>query len=260
MLKPFILDESPDYLVAYKPPLMHSVPLKPRPERSPEGDRGETLLDWCAALRPELRGVHGKRDWEGAALHRLDYETSGLVLLARRQEAMEALLAQQEAGLFVKEYEALSAGERAGPPLPGFPPAPPFPAVPGYIESAFRPFGPGGKAVRPAAVTGAVFPAGAGKKAALDRGRPYRTEFLGREDAGGCCLFRLRINRGFRHQIRCHLAWIGRPLLNDGLYGGMRGELPPGAGPASGGFTLGLCARQITFLDPSSGEERSYRV
>jgi 23S rRNA pseudouridine1911/1915/1917 synthase len=62
--------------------------------------------------------------------------------------------------------------------------------------------------------------------------------------------FRLRISRGFRHQIRCHLAWLGYAILNDKIYGGKR--LPEG--------TLALRAQKISFYDPESNAPRSYRL
>jgi 23S rRNA pseudouridine1911/1915/1917 synthase len=92
---------------------------------------------------------------------------------------------------------------------------------------------------------------GAGKRrgeTASDRGRPYRTgvrEFTG---TGEFFWFTLRLRRGFRHQIRCHLAWLGYPLLNDRLYGG----------PPLGDGILALEACGITFRDPQSGEPRRY--
>jgi 23S rRNA pseudouridine1911/1915/1917 synthase len=266
MVEPFVLDAAPDYLVVYKPPRMHSAPLKKQEDPRGNGPAGETLLDWCAARYPELRNPRGRQVWEGGLLHRLDYETRGLVLLARNQAALESLLAQQEAGLFIKEYEALGSGERTGGPLPGFPPYPPSgeTAPPGIIRSAFRSYGPGGRVVRPVTFPGEGPAPGKGK-AAMDRGAPYETEITAWTDAGGCRLFRLRIRRGFRHQIRCHLAWTGWPLLNDPLYGGPSRALPPpgeaGTGPLDPPpFSLGLLARRITFFDPPSGAERSYRL
>jgi 23S rRNA pseudouridine1911/1915/1917 synthase len=86
------------------------------------------------------------------------------------------------------------------------------------------------------------------RESASDRGRPYRTQVRGFTKAGGLFHFTLRISRGFRHQIRCHLAWLGYPLLNDGLYGGL----------SQGDGLLALKARGISFYDPASGEPRVY--
>jgi 23S rRNA pseudouridine1911/1915/1917 synthase len=228
---PRVVEAAGEYLVVYKPGGMHCAPLR--------GEPGGTLLDWCAARFPEVPGLRGRREGEGGLLHRLDYGTEGLVLLARDQGFFDALLIQQERGLFVKEYGALSAGPGAG--LPGFPPRPGGDG--GIVESGFRPYGPGRKAVRPA------FPPAPG--VALDRGGLYRSEITGVEETegeGGLPFrrFRLRLCRGFRHQVRCHLAWLGFPIVNDGLYGG---RILPGG-------RFALRAESLRFLDPRSGGER----
>ena len=222
----------------YKPPGMHSAPLA----RS-AGE--ETILDWCLTKFPEVALLPGRKPGEGGLLHRLDYETQGLMLIARNSKGMEALLMQQKEGKILKEYSALAAkGENA---LPGFPkeiPAWPFKGKDGAplkIESAFRPYGPGRKAVRP------VLPDGEKKL--------YSTEILESSpateaDLPHCFSLKLRIRKGFRHQIRCHLAWLGLPILNDSLYGGC----------SIGNGLLALRATSIKFTDPSSGEQREYSI
>ncbi|MDR3303869.1 MAG: RNA pseudouridine synthase [Treponema sp.] len=222
-ITPAVLAETPAYLVVFKPPRLHSVPLKRASDTA-------TLLDWCAALYPETRQVCGKNHWEGGVLHRLDYETQGLVLVARTQDALYSLSAQQADGLFVKEYGAVVSGATLEPV--GFPPSPArYGAVPRVIESGFRAFGPGRKAVRPVL------------------GEGYRTEFVETVACGAFTCCHLRIWRGFRHQIRCHLAWLGLPIVNDALYGG-----------ANDGGELRLCAHAFAFHDPVSGEARRYTL
>jgi 23S rRNA pseudouridine1911/1915/1917 synthase len=210
-LTPSLIEETPAYLVVFKPPRLHSVPLK-------RGSDTATLLDWCASLFPETLLVCGKSPWEGGILHRLDYETQGLVLVARTQDALDALNTQQSAGLFIKEYSALVHGALVS-------------AIPQVIKSGFRPFGPGRKVVRPVL------------------GETYQTEILGTELCGEYTRFHLRIRRGFRHQIRSHLAWLGYPIVNDALYGSVDTD----------GY-LGLCASAFSFRDPVSGEARRYSI
>jgi 23S rRNA pseudouridine1911/1915/1917 synthase len=250
-------------------------------------------LGWFAARCPAVLKAAGNR--EGGLLHRLDFQTEGLILFAKTREALVSLRAQQAAGAFVKEYCALSCPNSVGLPnrvgqsnkvgLPGFPaPPPPFtgegsplPQPPLVIESFFRPWGPGRRAVRP--LTGpSVGPAALGKRArreiARDGGGRYRTELLAIDEPlcagpGGILRhFTLRIERGFRHQIRCHLAWIGEPILNDALYGGKRCPrdcpAPQGSGvvepDGEEGGPIALRARGFRFFDPSTGEQRSYRL
>jgi 23S rRNA pseudouridine1911/1915/1917 synthase len=180
---------------------------------------------------------------------------------------MDNLMLQQEKGRFIKEYGALSS--RSGPPYSALPPAPgPAEDLPGFppppeglcrlsrpeadsetgaapefcrIESCFRPYGAGRKEVRP------VLEGGRGRPG------PYMTELMDRGLLGEYRSFRLRISRGFRHQIRCHLAWVGCPILNDDLYGG--GKAAPEAG-----FILALRAEALSFFDPLSGEQKRYAI
>ena len=238
IFEPQVLAAEEDFLIVYKPPRMHSAPQA-------RSGGGETILDWCAARFPEAALLPGRKAGEGGLLHRLDYDTHGLMLIARNRRGMEALLARQKEGKILKEYSALTAKNEIT--LPGFPKEIPgcFPDIedlsPQKIESAFRPYGPGRKAVRP------VLPGG-------DKAL-YSTEILESRPVPGmglphCFSFRLRIWKGFRHQIRCHLAWMGLPILNDSLYGGL----------SSGNGRLALRAVSIKFTDPSSGLEREYSI
>ena len=264
---PFFLATDDSFLVVYKPPRMHSSPLKRSavgvPGGAPAGKcvSGEqTLLDWCVRFFPEVTAVRGRNPWEGGLLHRLDYETRGLTLIARTQAAFDALLAAGQAGRFVKDYAALTA--RAAKSLPSMP-APPFPAErlfeagnglpPLSIESAFRPYGPGRKAVRPVPLnfSGRKSEKHALKEIVLDKGRPYRTGILETKAEGELIGFYVRIRRGFRHQIRSHLAWLGYPLINDALYGGVSRPEYPG---------LALLAEAIAFPDPLTGAARQFRL
>ena len=283
---PYVLAETARFAVVFKPPRMHCAPPA---AREPSGADGDALLDWYAGRFPQVAELNGRKPGEGGLLHRLDFETRGLVLFAKSQTALESLLAQQAEGNFVKDYSAICQRAAPGqtapasfPPAPAFrgldeiarggagprdsPPAPPppsrvsewreLPVKPFSIGSFFRPFGPGRKEVRPAVCGGGKRTRG---EIARDRGGLYRTEILGVSARGadetpesrGFLRFALRLRRGFRHQARCHLAWIGHPILNDPLYG-PRGE-------SRDGF-IALSADGLSFLDPESGEPREYRV
>ncbi|MDR2143558.1 MAG: RNA pseudouridine synthase [Treponema sp.] len=257
MMKPAVAGETSSFIVVYKPPCMHSAPLRENKGGSvDETQNGETqgdgiqsdgtqndgtLLDFAAETWPEIRSVRGWKPVEGGLVHRLDYDTRGLLLIARTQAALDALRGQQEQNLIVKEYTAFSAGR--GEALPGFP-RPGLPSPDNLIESAFRPYGKGRKAVRP------VLPR---------PGLPlYQTEIVsyaesgpGNHGSGPGRVFRLRLSRGYRHQIRCHLAWMGRPIVNDALYGGV-------ADNAVSEGCLALCAAAISFTDPETGRRVCY--
>ncbi|MDR0722218.1 MAG: RNA pseudouridine synthase [Treponema sp.] len=270
MRNPSVVDETPAYAVLFKPPRVHTVPLK---KYAGKAGHEPSLLEWYGNLFPPVLNVQGKHPWEGGIVHRLDYETQGLVLVAKTQSALEVLLAQQERGYIIKEYGA-RATKRAGL-LPGFPQAFSGGLDSCIIASGFRPYGPGRKAVRPV-----VFPVWDGsnllrkpgkrkKIRALDQGIPYVTEIIVHKNLSvEDTYFRLRIKRGFRHQIRCHLAWIGYPLLNDTLYGGVRRDAIPHWNPGSDRVygeeqefpVLGLMAEGIRFYDPVSAEPRHYTI
>jgi 23S rRNA pseudouridine1911/1915/1917 synthase len=65
--------------------------------------------------------------------------------------------------------------------------------------------------------------------------------------------FHIRILRGFRHQIRCHLAWAGLPIVNDPVYG------PPPPAETDANF-MELNAVSISFRDSDSGKDLTVSV
>jgi 23S rRNA pseudouridine1911/1915/1917 synthase len=223
-MKPFIAVCDDSFIAAYKPPRMHSVPLR--------SDEEGSLLHWCAARYPEILAVQGQKTVEGGALHRLDYETRGLVLFARTQKALDYFRAEQKAGRFVKTYTAETAKIPRTPPA-GFPPKPDgLPLGGGSIESGFRHYGPGRREVRPVA-----------------DGDLYRTAILAVEEAANL-RWTVSLTRGFRHQIRCHLAWLGYPILGDALYGGSIDSGFSKAHPPN----LCLTATELHFIHPTTGK------
>ncbi|MDR3019797.1 MAG: RNA pseudouridine synthase [Treponema sp.] len=247
-MTPYILAETGDYAVVFKPPKMHSAPLK-------KNDSG-TLYDWfvsqCAASEVEL-------------IHRLDFETHGLVLFAKNKRSREHFKTLQDNGSFIKEYSAICKNNictnnickndiSVFTPPPGFPPAPNFitARLPLQINSYFRPYGVGRKLVRPVVQDGKY------KEIAKDKGGFYQTEII--KINGN--VFTVQIKRGFRHQIRCHLCWLGAPILNDPLYSHPQ-EPDPTKIPALVELALqelALRAHALFFTDPTSGEQCKHRI
>jgi len=224
---PSVIEETSDYAVVFKPPKIHSVPLK-------QGESG-TLVDW----------------YDGQLMHRLDYETHGLVLFAKNQKSYIFFKDLQDRGEFVKEYSAVcTALCTENDSQAGFPPSPDCSlaaAHPLTLMSYFRPYGPGRKLVRPVINIGSV----PNKEVVKDNGGFYRTEILNIQKIKGKDIFTVQIKRGFRHQIRCHLRWIGYPIFNDPLYNSASAEqVPP----------LALRAHALFFTDPSTGEYRECRI
>ena len=225
-----IHDETGGFAVLVKPPRMHCAPL---------GRDGEdTLLHRYAEVFPQAVLLPGRKPGEGGLVHRLDFETGGLVLVAKTRPAFDSFLEQQAAGRFVKEYSAVCLKSVGLPP--GFPPPPAMPdsLAGAAVESRFRPFGPGRKQVRPV-----TSPSASGKL--------YRTEIVAASGGGRrCTAFTLRLASGFRHQIRCHLAWLGYPIANDPLY----------APPSAPDIPMFLRACALAFDDPETGRRLEYRI
>ena len=170
-----------DFLIASKDYCTPTVPLKGQ-------NADETLLGFVAKSFPEVLSVCGKNPWEGGALHRLDNATGGLVVFARTQDFYDRLMDYQEAGKFEKTYIAdVDSGK----------------TIKGEIKSYFRAFGPGRKMVK--AET---------NPEKSDNGILYATNVTLLSDKRYECV----ITRGFRHQIRVHLASEGCPIKGDKLY------------------------------------------
>lgn len=190
-----------DYVVLFKRSGLDTVPLKKEREKP-------SLLSFVGELYPECLDVGGANFWEGGILHRLDRPTSGLVLAARSQSFYDKMIAEQEAGRFIKHYMARTEKSAI---LEGFPPFS-FTLKDGEdISSKFRKYGKGGKSVRPIDPSSFLY----GKVE-----RIYTTHIDRIEEN----VFYLTLSRGFRHQIRCHLSWSGNAITGDTLYGARQSE------------------------------------
>ncbi len=151
-------------------------------------------------------------------VHRLDRDTSGLILVARSDTAQAALMAQLRARRVKKTYLALVAGTP--------------PAQVGRIEA------PVGRD-----------PRHFGRMAVVAGGRPAVTGYRVRERFGHWTLLELDLVTGRTHQIRVHLASIGHPVAGDPVYA----TGPARSGPA-GLMRLFLHSRRIEFVSPATQE------
>jgi len=215
-----IVYESKELVIADKPSFLPTAPLK--------NGGGSCFLSEVAKLFPEILTVKGRQPWEGGLLHRLDTPTSGLVMFARNQEAFDALLEEQLEGGIIKTYRCRITSKKDL--KEGYPPYPFHDAVRenGIIHSSFRSFGPKGAQVRPLKE---------------ERGKVYFTQTQPSGEEVICT-----IENGFRHQIRCHMAWAGYPLLGDTLYGGEPSD------------SFGLRAIALSFTLPGRKERIEVRV
>ena len=191
-----VIYENKDLLVFYKPAGLPTVPLK--------NGEGDTLLSECALSYPEILSPWGRNSWEGSIIHRLDTPTSGLVLSPRNKEFYDYLSFLQSEDKILKTYRAeVSEMEEK---MEGFESCPYSFSQDGYVKivSSFRTYGPKGASVRPLY-----------KRRKGDE-RQYETEVRRVDENNVDCV----IKRGFRHQIRCHLSWLGLPIIGDQRYGG----------------------------------------
>ena len=200
-----------DCVVAVKEGGMPSAPIK-------EGETDNALFH-VSLDYPEVLKVQGKKSIEGGILHRLDTATTGLLLFARNQFFYDELIKAQENNLFIKEYTAVCSDIKNTPELlEGFPIQSKnvfskkinFPVE---ITSRFRSYGKGQQQVRPVTEDSVGY---ATRKNVTKT--QYKTEILSVENYKKDFMVKCRISKGFRHQVRCHLAWCGLPVVGDFLY------------------------------------------
>ena len=248
------------FLVVFKPAGLPSAPLF-------EGD--ESVLTWAVRLFPEISEIHGKKEVEHGLIHRIDTETSGLVLIATTQKSYDTLVQSQKENRFEKWYHAeVESIPECAQILGGFPPVPAlFPLkMTGSerfsVQSAFRAFGKKGREVRPVAD-------GAGRAAFKKGGNTlYQTEISFESESVALC----HITAGFRHQVRCHLAWCGFPVKGDKIYNPNAREIDyqvmfrqcstPTPDTDNSENTHGMCftAYKISFPHPISGETLTFGI
>lgn len=156
------------------------------------GHAGGTLVNALLAYAPELAQLP-----RGGIVHRLDMETSGLLVVARNLAAHHHLVAQLQARSVKREYAAVCIGQMTGG---------------GSVDA------PMGRHPRQRKKM-AVLAAG-GKEAVTH----YRVE----RRFGHHTSISVRLETGRTHQIRVHMAHRHHPLVGDPVYGG-RPRIPPGA-------------------------------
>jgi 23S rRNA pseudouridine1911/1915/1917 synthase len=177
-----VLYEDAHLLAIDKPPgmVVHPAP----------GSRRGTVVNALLHRLGALDGV-GEASRPGI-VHRLDKDTSGVLLIARTTPALEALARQFRTRTIEKRYVALVHG-----------------AVRGERGTIDRPIGRDPRDRKRMSVRSR-------------RGRPAVTHWKVGERLPGATLLDVTIETGRTHQIRVHLASIGHPIVGDAVYGGRR--------------------------------------
>jgi 23S rRNA pseudouridine1911/1915/1917 synthase len=174
---PIVYQDS-DLVVVNKPQGMVTHPA--------QGNRSGTLVNGLLYQVEDLSGINGVL--RPGIVHRLDKDTSGLLIVAKNDQAHLVLAAELKARRIKREYQALVHGGIA--------------AETGTVDAPI-----------------ARHPVFRKRMAVVDGGRPAVTHYQVLERLGNYTLLQLKLETGRTHQIRVHLAHIGHPVVGDPVYG-----------------------------------------
>ena len=198
--------EDGDVIVVNKPV---GMVVHPAPGH-PDGTLVNALLYHCGNT---LSGING--ELRPGIVHRIDRDTSGLIIAAKNDRAHLSLAAQLQDHSLFRLYHAVAAG--------------------GFREDS-------GTVSAPIA----RHRTDRKRMAVVPDGREAVTHWQVVDSQKGLTHLTCRLETGRTHQIRVHLAHLGHPLLGDTVYGGKK-PVPGLAGQC-------LHAAQLTFTHPSTGE------
>ena len=180
------------------------------------GNEDGTLVNALLHHLDSLGGIGG--ELRPGIVHRLDKDTSGLLLVAKNDRAQLALSEQLSSRTMEKHYRAL-------------------------VEGVLRE--DGGRIEAPIARS----KKDRKKMAVDDEGREAITEWTVLSRGRGVTLLDVHILTGRTHQIRVHMRHIGHPVCGDPIYGSSKGAKVP---------RLMLHAYSLTFTHPATGERMTF--
>ncbi|MBS6367573.1 MAG: RluA family pseudouridine synthase [Clostridiales bacterium] len=204
--------EDDDLIVVNKP---KGLVVHPAPGHW-SGTLVNALLYHCQG---SLSGING--ELRPGIVHRIDKDTSGLLIAAKNDFAHQALAAQLQDHTLCRTYEAIACGN--------------FRDDCGTVDA------PIGR-----------HPTDRKRMAVTDKNsRPAVTHYAVLARFPGYTHLQLQLETGRTHQIRVHLAHLGHPILGDAVYGHKKPEL--------GQDTQCLHARALSFRHPRTGQEVTVR-
>ena len=216
-----VVYEDGDLLVVDKPKGMVVHPAAGHED----GTLVNALLAHCG---DSLSGINGVL--RPGIVHRIDMDTSGLLIVAKSDAAHRGLAEQIRVHSFTRVYEAVAVGRFTEPE--------------GTVRTQIGRHPTQRKRM-------AVLPSG-GREAVTHYS--VLEEFPGTPSRGAYAHLRLRLETGRTHQIRVHMAYLGHPLAGDTVYGAAHQ-------PRECADLHGQClhAREIGFVHPITGEQLHFQ-
>lgn len=184
------------------------------------GNWDGTLVNALLYHLEGLSGIGG--EIRPGIVHRIDKDTSGLLLVAKNDRSHVILSEQIRAHSLERAYRAILIGNPR--------------------EETGRVDAPIGR-----------HPSDRKKMAVVSGGREAITDWTVLERLRGACLIEARLKTGRTHQIRVHMASIGHPVLGDAVYGPKKSPHP-----VQGGQLLHAC--RLGFLHPTTGEHMTFQA
>ena len=207
-----VLYQDDDLAVVFKPSGMVVHPAA--------GNESGTLVNALLKHLDNLSGIGG--EIRPGNVHRIDKDTSGLLLVAKNDRAHVCLSEQIKAHSVHRAYKAIVIGG--------------FREDDGFVDA------PIGR-----------HPTDRKRMAIVPDGREARTHWQVLERLKDATLIEARLTTGRTHQIRVHMSSIGHPVLGDPVYGPKKSPYP-----VSGGQLLH--AYRIGFIHPTTGEEMLFEA
>lgn len=239
-----IVHVDPHVVVVDKPAGISTVPFDPEGMGASIAKRAAAFevatLDErvraALARREKVQGARGSVPPSLGVVHRLDKETSGLLVFSRTWAAKKSLMTEFRAHTVHRRYLAIVHGD----------------AQPGTIRTHFV-------EDRGDGLRGSIEHRGGRKKAVgTERSQLAITHFdvvekLHNAAFGACTLIACRLETGRTHQIRIHLSESGHPVVGDRVYiRGYKGTVVPAP-------RLMLHAAELAFVHPATGEQVSWK-